>query len=80
MEICKEAPREVTSVVVCQSEAPSEVSSVVVPLEAEVTSGVVEVISQVASIEEASVKTLTWAHAEVTETISSTMTRNERLG
>jgi len=80
VEICTEAPTEATSAVVCQIEAPSEVSSVAVPLEAEVTSGAAEVISKVASNEEASVEAPTWAHAEVTETLSTTMTRrNERL-
>ena len=49
MEICAEAPREVTSVVVCQIAAPLEVSTVVDLLEAEVTSGEAEVTSQLTS-------------------------------
>ena len=54
----------VTCEVVCQSEVPSEVTSMGDHLEAEVTSGAVEVTSPVVS----NVEVLTWVCVEATET------------
>lgn len=67
VEICAEAQREVTSVVVCQIAAPLEVSTAVDLPEAEVTSGEAEVTSQLTS----EVTESTSQVAEVTSQVAS---------